>query len=486
MSRAREKIAIGRAALILACFVAAILAPTKGASATRSLLLNGAFGYVVAWCSIFFLTRSLSPILWMRLIWSLDSAFALLLFFASGAGNSPFFILFYLLAVTSATERHPGWGWGGILALSVIPHFLVKAPQIPPLALKILPILLIYYFSRALLGEIVENIGTHKEKEWKGQLDKALKTSRTQELRKTQLTMELHDTIRELRLVHELSQKIVSNLELEEVLQLIVLKSREEMQTEIAFLMLAEGDLLTVKYARGITDVTRDILGTRVGVGLLGETFVKRMPVCLNNLKEASGTSDFWGATERFRNLLAVPLIPPPREKSPATSGGEPIGLICLANLAGGDFGEKHVQFLSILGVSAAIAIENARLLLQLQRAFDETITVLAAAVEIRDSYTHVMHTQNVSKVAGRIAAELGLPERQIRSVERGAILHDVGKIAVPDEILLKSDKLSDQEWVVMRDHTVHGGNSLKNVSFFHEIVPMVGGHHERYDGKGY
>ncbi|MBN2528270.1 MAG: HD domain-containing protein [Deltaproteobacteria bacterium] len=106
-------------------------------------------------------------------------------------------------------------------------------------------------------------------------------------------------------------------------------------------------------------------------------------------------------------------------------------------------------------------------------------------ALDLRDTETH-WHSRRVALFARRLAEELSLDEAQILEVERGSLLHDVGKIGVSDTILLKPGKLTPEEWVEMRRHAEYGYQILKNVEFLHEAKDLVGQHHERWDGGGY
>lgn len=134
----------------------------------------------------------------------------------------------------------------------------------------------------------------------------------------------------------------------------------------------------------------------------------------------------------------------------------------------------------------------NARLLraaevevAHIDQAYLETVTVMANAIEERDRYTRD-HVDRVTKCALWMAQELRWPDDQIRTLELGARLHDIGKIIVPDHILNKKSSLSDDEWELMKQHPTAGDNILRGISHLQQIRPHVLYHHERWDGKGY
>jgi putative nucleotidyltransferase with HDIG domain len=132
-----------------------------------------------------------------------------------------------------------------------------------------------------------------------------------------------------------------------------------------------------------------------------------------------------------------------------------------------------------------AHALENARLYAAQQRLFVETVTALAEAVEKRDPYTggHLHRVVAYSLLLGR---ELGLDAEALESLALGATLHDIGKIGVPDQVLLKPAKLNDEEAAAMRRHPQDGAEIVSRIESLHEILPIVRSHHERIDGKGY
>lgn len=114
-----------------------------------------------------------------------------------------------------------------------------------------------------------------------------------------------------------------------------------------------------------------------------------------------------------------------------------------------------------------------------------EVLSAFANAIESRDEYTR-LHSGKVAELSLRIAQHLGLPERQIRSLYWSSIVHDVGKIGVPEYILLKTTALTNDEFARMKEHPRIGARILEPISSFKSLIPTVYHHHERYDGKGY
>ncbi len=120
-----------------------------------------------------------------------------------------------------------------------------------------------------------------------------------------------------------------------------------------------------------------------------------------------------------------------------------------------------------------------------LEDAYRSTLKALTAALETRDAETHG-HSERVVTFSLRLGRELGLDREQQRSLEFGSLLHDIGKIGVPDAILRKPAKLTDEEWVRMREHPQHGQAILREIEFLRGAARVVGQHHEKWDGSGY
>ncbi|HKS08548.1 MAG TPA: HD domain-containing phosphohydrolase [Pyrinomonadaceae bacterium] len=125
------------------------------------------------------------------------------------------------------------------------------------------------------------------------------------------------------------------------------------------------------------------------------------------------------------------------------------------------------------------------RALNSLEGAYRSTLKALTAALETRDSETHG-HSERVVSYSLRLGREYGLNSDEMKSLEFGSLLHDIGKIGVPDSILRKPAKLTDEEWVRMREHPLHGQQILRGIEFLQGAARVVAQHHEQWDGSGY
>ena len=125
------------------------------------------------------------------------------------------------------------------------------------------------------------------------------------------------------------------------------------------------------------------------------------------------------------------------------------------------------------------------RALDSLEDAYRSTLKALTAALETRDAETHG-HSERVVTYSLRLGREYGLDNRQLKALEFGSLLHDIGKIGVPDLILRKPAKLTDEEWILMRQHPLHGQQILRGIEFLVGAARVVAQHHEKWDGSGY
>jgi len=129
--------------------------------------------------------------------------------------------------------------------------------------------------------------------------------------------------------------------------------------------------------------------------------------------------------------------------------------------------------------------VARAQMAERLEEAYIATLGALAAALEAKDAYTND-HASQIADLAGAVCDHLGIPPSDTRIVRLGALLHDIGKIGIPEEILRKPGPLSDDEMRRMQEHPDIGARILEPVPYFADMVPLVRSSHERFDGRGY
>jgi putative nucleotidyltransferase with HDIG domain len=151
----------------------------------------------------------------------------------------------------------------------------------------------------------------------------------------------------------------------------------------------------------------------------------------------------------------------------------------------GGEIRDLAYTFNHMSRELASYDAENRRLIDALERGYVDTIRALAAAVDAKDPYTRG-HAERVAALAVEIGRELGLPAGTIKALERAGILHDIGKIGIPDTILGKPAPLTPGEMALVRAHPAIGAEIVEGVEFLGDAVPAIRSHHERFDGTGY
>ncbi|HEX9758326.1 MAG TPA: HD domain-containing phosphohydrolase [Nitrospiria bacterium] len=159
--------------------------------------------------------------------------------------------------------------------------------------------------------------------------------------------------------------------------------------------------------------------------------------------------------------------------------------LIVLRKLERNKLSQTDIEFITILLNHLAIAIDNNRLFNDLEESHFEAIRALADALETKDAYTRG-HSDRTVDFAADIAKQFGLSPEETEHIKYAAILHDIGKIGIPESILNKPGPLTEEEFEVMKKHPELGSNIVKQIKFLAPVAPLIFHHQERFDGKGY
>jgi diguanylate cyclase (GGDEF)-like protein/putative nucleotidyltransferase with HDIG domain len=183
--------------------------------------------------------------------------------------------------------------------------------------------------------------------------------------------------------------------------------------------------------------------------------------------------------------LTGEPYRTPSEVHLPMKSRGKLVGVLACGTDAPNVLDDGDVAVLQTLANLVATAFENAGALARMRELYLASVRALAAAVDARDPYTR-SHSARVAALSRGIAEEMQLSADQVRRIQLGALLHDIGKIGVPDAILNKPGALTPDEWVMMRSHSMLGASIVNAVEPLRDLVPIVRSHHERYDGAGY
>jgi len=190
----------------------------------------------------------------------------------------------------------------------------------------------------------------------------------------------------------------------------------------------------------------------------------------------------------KTRKTVAVPL-PGPGYRSacalPLKGKAGLVGVLALLSHKPASTFRAEIPMLEYFGAQTALAIENAGLYRQVQDMFVSSITALAAAVDAKDAYTHG-HSEDIAELATLLARELHLPPQEVEKIRLAGLLHDVGKIGIPDAILRKPGKLDPAERAIMMTHVTLGASIIDKAGPLRDLVAIVRHHHEHYNGHGY
>jgi len=169
----------------------------------------------------------------------------------------------------------------------------------------------------------------------------------------------------------------------------------------------------------------------------------------------------------------------------PIRVAGEVWGVLNLEDRRKDAFGPDDLVFADMLAGHIGAALDRSRLFNELEQTFTTTLAMLSDALERKDAYT-AAHADEVADLSVAVGRRLGLSDEDLRTLNYGGLLHDIGKIGIPSEIILKPAKLTDEEFEVIKQHTIIGADMLSRIPFFDEVVPLVRSAHERWDGRGY
>jgi len=305
---------------------------------------------------------------------------------------------------------------------------------------------------------------------------------------------QLERRVSELAILYEMDRRMAASLHVRDILDFAVQSIPRVIGAEACSLLLWDEweKALIVRAGEGWPGVGVGKARYRQGEGLVGRVFLERRAANVPDVSADPRWKSKYGEDEklpsgRARCALAVPLI----------LGEKTLGVLNVVNKiplpspVGTEgpgvsaFTEADEAILTSVASQMAVALENARLYEDLRDLSIATIRSLATAIDARDPYTRG-HSEGVTRLAVQLARELGWDEADLEMLEFAALLHDVGKIAVPDAILRKPGPLTSEEWDVMHRHPYYSRQIVAPVEPLRRLTPWIYHHHERWDGTGY
>ena len=279
---------------------------------------------------------------------------------------------------------------------------------------------------------------------------------------------------------------ITSSVDLNLTLSILLTQLVKHLQIDAACILLWNAETERLEYVAGLGFRTNSLSHTklRLGEGYAGIAALEHRVVKKEHL--SSHDTDFLRSPtfgqEGFVSYFGVPLI----------AKGQVKGILEIFNRSLINPDAEWLSFLEMLGGQAAIAVDNATLFSDLQRsnteitsAYDATIEGWSRALDMRDHETEG-HTQRVTEMTLKLARRIGIPHKELIHIRRGATLHDIGKMGIPDRILHKPGPLTTEEWITMRQHPQYACALLTPIDYLRPAKDIPCYHHERWDGSGY
>lgn len=316
----------------------------------------------------------------------------------------------------------------------------------------------------------------------------------TSELEKTMmLESEILHSERLLSLIETLG-KIGATLAEDEILEMIITNGRLLTNAEGCSLFLIEEETndIVLKLSSNLDEeMNQQTLDIRVpyGQGIIGNVVESGIPAIVQDTKQDTRHYKKSDHKTGFatRSLLAVPMRSHTIniQSLDEDVGNHIIGGLEAVNKVGGDFTTNDQQILQILANQTATVLEIARAYHTINEIFIDVTRALSAAIDAKDPYT-VGHSLRVSNFAKTVASQMNLSPAIVQQIRLGGLLHDVGKIGIPDNILNKPAKLSQKEYQTIMDHPEIGHHIMHQVHKMENVIPGLFQHHERLDGSGY
>jgi PAS domain S-box-containing protein/putative nucleotidyltransferase with HDIG domain len=292
--------------------------------------------------------------------------------------------------------------------------------------------------------------------------------------------------LKKLNALRTIDNAINSSTDLRTTLEVLLKEVILQLKVDAACVLLFNKNTLMLDYtaSRGFRSksVQRAKLGP--GQGFAGRVILERKTIHIADLgKTENKPIDLFSfPDENFTAYIGAPLI----------AKGQIVGVLEIFQRAPLSPDTDWFNFLDMLAGQTAIAIDNAQLFENLHRsnfeltlAYDATIEGWSRALDLRDKETEG-HTQRVTALTMQLAQQMGIPDAEMLHIRRGALLHDIGKMGIPDSILHKPDSLTEAEWEVMHRHTIYATEMLTPIPYLRAALDIPRHHHEKWDGNGY
>lgn len=291
--------------------------------------------------------------------------------------------------------------------------------------------------------------------------------------------------LRQTQALHDIDSAITTSLDLRLTLTLVLKHVLNQLGVDAADILLHRPGTRTLEYVVGAGFyATPTTQAYRLDEGSAGRAALDKRLIYIPDLTQevVEKIQGNISAREGFRSYVVVPLL----------AKGQVKGVLEVFHRSTFTANQEWFEFLEALGGQAAIAIDNFGLFDDLQRsnanlalAYDTTLEGWSRALDLRDKETEG-HSRRVTEMTLTLAQALGINDAELIHIRRGALLHDIGKMGIPDSILLKPGKLTEDEWQIMRKHPGYAYDLLSPILFLQPARDIPYCHHEKWDGTGY
>jgi len=305
-------------------------------------------------------------------------------------------------------------------------------------------------------------------------------------LENSRLHEESFHQVKRLEALHAIDQNIAGSFDQRSTLEVLLKHTLDQLGADAAVIFLLQPYQRALQYTvgKGFRTHIIETVSLKLGESLAGQAVTERRMIHINDQEARepnSALAKLW-LEEGFKCMEAVSLI----------SKGQVKGLLSVYHRKAFTPDPTWSSFLETLAGQAAIAIESTQLFNGLQKAnmelavaYDATIEGWSRAMDLRDKETEG-HTERVTEMSMQLGKAMQLGEEYLVHLRRGALLHDIGKLGVPDAILLKAEKLTDDEWQIMKKHPQFAYDMLYSVAYLRRALDIPYCHHEKWDGTGY
>ncbi|MBL8062133.1 MAG: GAF domain-containing protein [Anaerolineales bacterium] len=302
----------------------------------------------------------------------------------------------------------------------------------------------------------------------------------------TRLFKDAQRRFENLQALRAIDTSILSNRNLPETLNILLEKLTSQLGVDAAIALLIDKQKQVLSFAagRGLDVEPLRNATLPIGEGLAGRAVQEKRIIYIHDLRTDPQALSLKPLSEKegFISYFAIPL----------ETQVEINGVLEIFHRSHLDLDEEWLGFLEALAGQASIAIGSAILFSDLQRtneelseAYDTTIEGWSHALDLRDKETEG-HTRRVTELTLELAKAFGFSDEELVHIRRGGLLHDIGKLGVPDRILFKDAALTTEEWALMKRHPIYAHEMLEPIHYLHQALDIPYCHHEKWDGNGY